>query len=77
MYIHIYVYIYTYIWKINLFIILAKTGEREIFTAHNSVTTYRKDKISWVLMVHAYNPSYSGGRDQKDLRSKPAQKSSL
>jgi hypothetical protein len=28
-------------------------------------------------MVHAYNPSYSGGRDQKDLRSKPAQKSSL
>jgi hypothetical protein len=26
-----------------------------------------------VLVVHAYNPSYSGGRDQKDHSSKPEQ----
>jgi hypothetical protein len=27
---------------------------------------------SRVLMAHAYNPSYSGGRDQEDHGSKPA-----
>jgi hypothetical protein len=32
---------------------------------------------SQVLVAHAYNPSYSGGRDQKDLGSKPAQANSL
>jgi hypothetical protein len=26
-----------------------------------------------VLVAHAYNPSYSGGRDQEDQGSKPAQ----
>jgi hypothetical protein len=26
-----------------------------------------------VLVAHAYNPSYSGGRDQEDHGSKPAQ----
>jgi hypothetical protein len=25
-----------------------------------------------VLVAHAYNPSYSGGRDQEDCGSKPA-----
>jgi hypothetical protein len=30
----------------------------------------------WALVAHAYNPSYSGGRDQKDLGSKPAQANS-
>jgi hypothetical protein len=33
--------------------------------------------MSQVLVAHAYNPSYSGGRDQKDLGSKPAQANSL
>jgi hypothetical protein len=28
-------------------------------------------------MVHTYNPSYSGGRDQEDGGSKPAQTNSL
>jgi hypothetical protein len=28
-------------------------------------------------MPHAYNPSYSGGRDQEDNSSKPAQTNSL
>jgi hypothetical protein len=28
-------------------------------------------------VVHAYNPSYSGGRDQKDHGLKPAQANSL
>jgi hypothetical protein len=32
---------------------------------------------SRVLVAHTCNPSYSGGRDQKDLGSKPAQANSL
>jgi hypothetical protein len=28
---------------------------------------------SWALVTHACNPSYSGGRDQEDHDSKPAQ----
>jgi hypothetical protein len=31
----------------------------------------------WVLVAHAYNPSYSGGRDQEECSSKPAQAKSL
>jgi hypothetical protein len=27
----------------------------------------------WVLVAHACNPTYSGGRDQEDCDSKPAQ----
>jgi hypothetical protein len=29
-----------------------------------------------MLVAHAYNPSYSGGRDQDDCSSKPAQANS-
>jgi hypothetical protein len=29
-------------------------------------------KISWASEVHAYNPSYLGGRDQEDRGLKPA-----
>jgi hypothetical protein len=32
---------------------------------------------SWVLAIHACNPSYSGGRDQEDHGSKPALPNSL
>jgi hypothetical protein len=28
--------------------------------------------MSWVLVAHAYNPSYSGGREREDCSSKPA-----
>jgi hypothetical protein len=31
-----------------------------------------KDRLGWVLLAHACNPGYSGGRDQEDLSSKPA-----
>jgi hypothetical protein len=34
-------------------------------------------KISQVLVAHACNPSYSGGRDQEDHSSKPARANSL
>jgi hypothetical protein len=34
-------------------------------------------KGSWALVAHACNPSYSGGRDEEDLGSKPARASSL
>jgi hypothetical protein len=27
---------------------------------------------SWVLVAHAYKPSYAGGRDQEDCSLKPA-----
>jgi hypothetical protein len=36
-----------------------------------------KRKCSQVLVPHAYDPSYSGGRDQEDCGSKPAQANSL
>jgi hypothetical protein len=36
-----------------------------------------KEKGSQALMAHACNPSYSGGRDQDDQGSKPAQANSL
>jgi hypothetical protein len=26
----------------------------------------------WLLVAHAYTPSYSGGRDQEDCGSRPA-----
>jgi hypothetical protein len=31
---------------------------------------------SWVLVAHTCNPSYSGGREQEDQGSKPAQANS-
>jgi hypothetical protein len=34
-------------------------------------------EISWVLVAHACNPSYSGGRDQENHGLKPAQAKSL
>jgi hypothetical protein len=33
--------------------------------------------ISWAPVAHTCNPSYSGGRDQEDCGSKPAQANSL
>jgi hypothetical protein len=32
---------------------------------------------NWVTVAHAYNPSYSGGRDQEDCGLKPAWANSL
>jgi hypothetical protein len=34
-------------------------------------------KVSRAPVAHAYNPSYSGGRDQEDLGLKPARANSL
>jgi hypothetical protein len=31
------------------------------------------NELSQALVTHAYNPSYSGGRDQEDQSLKPAQ----
>jgi hypothetical protein len=36
-----------------------------------------KPGLSWALVAHACNPSYTGGRDQEDCGSKPAQANSL
>jgi hypothetical protein len=35
-------------------------------------TNTLKNAFCWALVAHACNPSYSGGRDQKDCGSKPA-----
>jgi hypothetical protein len=32
----------------------------------------KKNKNNWVLVAHTYNPSFSGGKDQKDHGSKSA-----
>jgi hypothetical protein len=34
------------------------------------------ENISWAPVAHTCNPSYSGGRDQEDRGSKPAQANS-
>jgi hypothetical protein len=33
----------------------------------------KRSNFSWVPVAHAYNPSYSEGRDKEDGSSKPAQ----
>jgi hypothetical protein len=35
-------------------------------------TSFKKLGVSWVLVAHAYNPSYLGDRNQEDHGSKPA-----
>jgi hypothetical protein len=47
-------------------------GITEILVSHLLKKSYR----SWELVVHAYNLSYLGGRDQEDRSSKPAWASS-
>jgi hypothetical protein len=39
--------------------------------------SYSKHNITWVLVAHTCNPSYSGGRDQEGCTSKPAWANSL
>jgi hypothetical protein len=34
--------------------------------------TEEEKNLSWALVAHDCNPSYSGGRDQEDCSSKPA-----
>jgi hypothetical protein len=36
----------------------------------------KKEGLSWAPVAHFCNPSYSGGRDQEDLGSEPAQANS-
>jgi hypothetical protein len=38
--------------------------------------SHQKKKVYQVLVAHAYNPSYSGDRDQEACSSKPAQANS-
>jgi hypothetical protein len=52
----------------------AQEGVREIKRNHR---TWIPDALgSWMLVAHTCNPSYSGGRDQEDRGSKPAQANS-
>jgi hypothetical protein len=36
------------------------------------LSSLKEENFSWVPVAHACNPSYSGGRGQEDLGSKPA-----
>jgi hypothetical protein len=47
------------------------------FTDRSLAWKILKCSISWALVTHAYNPSYSKGRDQEDCSLKSAQGSSL
>jgi hypothetical protein len=38
----------------------------------NWQTELKKEDPSWVSVTHTCNPSYSGGRDQKDHGLKPS-----
>jgi hypothetical protein len=42
----------------------------------NMLSSKVKKNVSLALVAHAHNPSYSGGRDQEDHGSKPAQANS-
>jgi hypothetical protein len=44
-----------------------------LFLLLNKILLIKKGKCCWVPVAHTCNPSYSGGRDQKDHSSKPAQ----
>jgi hypothetical protein len=37
-----------------------------------NIKTMLSIHLSWILVAHACNPSYSEGRDQEDCGSKPA-----
>jgi hypothetical protein len=37
-----------------------------------NINNKKKITHSWALVAHAYNPSYSGGRDKEDHSLKPA-----
>jgi hypothetical protein len=41
-------------------------GQKFMFLGLENITPH------WVPVAHAYNPSYSGSRDQEDRCSKPA-----
>jgi hypothetical protein len=40
-------------------------------------THLQNNQSKWRPVAHAYNATYSGGRDQEDHGSKPAQRNSL
>jgi hypothetical protein len=47
-----------------------------LFNIFNSLVSFKVYDHSHVLVAHAYNPGYSGGRDQENGGSKPAQANS-
>jgi hypothetical protein len=47
-------------------------GENIYLHTHRNKTSQIQNKKNWVPVAHAYNLSYSGGRDQEDHSSKPA-----
>jgi hypothetical protein len=52
--------------KTNFIIILKNKEKKEAIESHLKI------QMCWALVVHACNPSYSGGRDQEDRGLKPA-----
>jgi hypothetical protein len=54
-------------------IIGVTTGARHETVFYRLNLYFKKIISSWALVAHACNPCYSGGRDQEDRDSKPAQ----
>jgi hypothetical protein len=62
-----------------------KNPQNKMFVTHTigqdrtipNINKNNKIIWGWELVAHAYNPSYSGGRDQEDCYSKPSWASSL
>jgi hypothetical protein len=51
-------------------------GKKTVESKQRKIMGYLKWKNYWVLVAHACYPSNSGGRDQEDHGSKPAQANS-
>jgi hypothetical protein len=44
-----------------------------MFTWKDVINTDKRKITGWAPVAHTCNTSYTGGRDQEDLSSKPAQ----
>jgi hypothetical protein len=52
--------------------LLHTAAQQGVASGNSLYITFKSMPNSRALVAHAYNPSYSGGRDQEDHGSKPA-----
>jgi hypothetical protein len=56
----------------NTPLVTTKKLATELHKRNLNISPLHKTWLGQVPVAHAYNPSYSGGRDQEDHGSKPA-----
>jgi hypothetical protein len=61
-----------WVWKVAMWTVGLSEDKQ-----HSEATVQEAWTPSWALVARACNSSYSGGRDQEDQGSKPAQANSL